>query len=74
MQMLGGDDDDGFAFDDEEEVKGFSGGGMHQTAKVSIDRDSGQISGWDSIWNLIRDENERKVVNEDTGEALAKKI
>ena len=68
IQMLGGDDDDGMAFgddDDDKEAMGFSGGGMTQTAKVTIDRDSGQISGWDSIWQLIAEENNQKTNVED---------
>ena len=77
--MLGGDDDDGgLAFggggeEEEKEIMGFSGGGMHLSAKVQIDRESGQITGWDQIWNLIKDENTQNV-QDDTKNVLQDKI
>ena len=46
---------------DEEEVKGFAGGGFEQTARVSFDPESQQVVGWDSIWAIIEvEENDKK--------------
>jgi len=70
-------DDGGMDFggdEEEKEVKGFSGGGMRMTAKVSIDHNSGQVTGWDTIWALIQDENERKIISEDKQEALKNRL
>ena len=66
------DDDMDFGGDDEE-VKDFGGGGMVMTGKVSIDRDSGQVTGWDTIWSLIREENEKKP-GDDQKDAAKKKV
>ena len=54
------------AFDsDEEETKDFSGGGMAQVAKVSFDKHSSQVVGWESIWAIIDgEENEKSALKE----------
>ena len=50
------------AFDssEEEETKGFSGGGMQQVARVSFDPRSSQVVGWESIWAIIEGEETEK--------------
>ena len=68
------DMDFGGGGDDEEEVKGFSGGGMVMTGKVSIDHASGQVTGWDTIWGLIKEENETKSFKDDNQAALKNKL
>ena len=47
---------------DEDELNGFSAGGMiQQSAGVKIDKSSGQVSGWDSIWGILELEDKAKV-------------
>ena len=53
---------------DEDELNGFSAGGMiQQSAGVKIDKSSGQVSGWDSIWGILEMEDKAKM---DVGEAM----
>ena len=48
---------------DEEELAGFGGTGMEQQSHVGIDKKSGQIEGWDSIWAILKlEDEERKMV------------
>ena len=59
--------DAGMAFgdSDEEETKDFTGGGMAQVAKVSFDKHSSQVVGWESIWAIIDgEENEKSALRE----------
>ena len=49
-----------FGSSDEEETKGFGGGGMKQVARVSFDPHSSQVVGWDSIWAIIDGEEQEK--------------
>ena len=49
-----------FGSSDEEETKGFGGDGMQQVARVSFDPHSSQVVGWDSIWNMIKIEEQEK--------------
>ena len=47
---------------DEDELNGFSAGGMiQQSAGVKIDKSSGQVSGWDSIWGILEMEDKSKL-------------
>ena len=49
-----------FEFDDDE-VAGFSAGGMiKQQASVKLDRNSGVVKGWDSIWDILEMEEKEK--------------
>ena len=45
---------------DEEELAGFGGSGMDKQAHVGIDKKSGQIEGWDSIWAILKLEDEER--------------
>ena len=45
---------------DQEELDGFGGGGMSQQSHVGIDKNSGQIEGWDSIWAILQMEDEER--------------
>ena len=45
---------------DEDELAGFSGGGMQQQCHVGIDKNSGQIEGWESIWALLKIEDDER--------------
>ena len=48
---------------DEEELAAFGGTGMEQQSHVGIDKKSGQIEGWDSIWAILKlEDEERKMV------------
>ena len=62
--------DGGLAFDssEEEECKGFDGGSVRQSGKVTFEKESGQVVGWDSIWAIIEgEENEKKALEEKLG-------
>ena len=51
---------------DEDELNGFSAGGMiKQSAGVKIDKASGQVSGWDSIWGILELEDKAKMDQSD---------
>ena len=54
---------------DEEELAGFGGGGMQQQSHVGIDKNSGQIEGWDSIWAILKLEDEERNAMEGVGAA-----
>ena len=46
---------------DEDELAGFSSGGMiTQQASVKLDRNSGTVKGWDSIWAILELEEKEK--------------
>ena len=45
---------------DEEELASFGGTGMDKQAHVGIDKKSGQIEGWDSIWAILKLEDEER--------------
>ena len=50
---------------DDEEVKGFGGGGLEVVARVSFDPHSSQVVGWDSIWAIIDgEENEKSALKD----------
>ena len=54
-----------FDSDDEEEVKGFGGGGFEVSARVSFDPESQQVVGWESIWAIIEvEENDKKALED----------
>jgi len=60
---------------DEEETKGFSGGGMAQVARVSFDPNSSQVVGWESIWAIIEGEDtEQKALKDKLDEGIEKYI
>ena len=44
-------------FDDEELADFSSGGQMKQVAKVTFDRNSRKVIGWDSIWSILEAED-----------------
>ena len=47
---------------DEDELNGFSAGGMIKAqAGVKVDKNSGLVTGWDSIWSILEQEDKAKV-------------
>lgn len=44
-------------FDDDELADFSSGGQMKQVAKVTFDRNSSKVIGWDSIWSILEAED-----------------
>ena len=60
LNLVGDGDGMAFGSSDEEETKGFGGGGMKQVARVSFDPHSSQVVGWDSIWAIIDGEEQEK--------------
>jgi len=54
---------------DQDELDGFGAGGMiTQSAGVKIDKNSGQVTGWDSIWGILEMEDKAKIGD---GDALS---
>ena len=52
-------------FDDEELADFSTGNSMKQVAKVTFDRNSSKVIGWDSIWSILEEEDKQEKNKDD---------